>query len=109
MKLICLVLLFFCACITLPKTGNEAIYESAKADVETLPPSKEKRNIQKALDVCSEQNEELKELREENSKLKELANKWKGLRNSMIVVGIFAVLGLVGILVYKFRNLLGVP
>lgn len=41
MKPICLVLLYFCACITLPKTGNEAIYESAKADVETLPPSKE--------------------------------------------------------------------
>lgn len=93
----------------LTKTGNEAIYESAKADVDTFPESKEKRNIQKALDVCSEQNEELKELREENSKLKEFANKWKGLRNSMIVVGIFAVLGLVGILVYKFRNLLGVP
>lgn len=109
MKPICLVLLYFCACITLPKTGNEAIYESAKADVETFPPSKEKRNIQKALDVCSEQNEELKLLREENSKLQEFANKWKGLRNSMIVVGFFAVLGLVGILVYKFRNLLGVP
>lgn len=109
MKLICLVLLFFLGCITLPKTGNEAIYESAKADVETLPPSKEKRNIQKALDVCSEQNEELKLLREENSKLQELANKWKGLRNSAIIAGFFAVLGLVGILVYKFRNLLGVP
>ncbi|EMO79191.1 hypothetical protein LEP1GSC126_2889 [Leptospira kirschneri str. 200801774] len=109
MKLICLVLLYFCACTALQKTGNEAIYESAKADVDTFPESKEKRNIQKALDVCSEQNEELKELREENSKLKEFANKWKGLRNSMIVVGIFAVLGLVGILVYKFRNLLGVP
>ncbi|WP_061285946.1 hypothetical protein [Leptospira interrogans] len=109
MRLICLVLLFFFACITLPKTGNEAIYESAKADVETLPPSKEKQNIQKALEVCSEQNEELKELREENSKLKELANKWKGLRNSAIAVGIFAVLGLVGVLVYKLRNLLGMP
>ncbi|EMO63368.1 hypothetical protein LEP1GSC133_4464 [Leptospira borgpetersenii serovar Pomona str. 200901868] len=109
MKPICLVLLYFCACITLPKTGNEAIYESAKADVETLPPSKEKRNIQKALDVCSEQNEELKLLREENSKLKEFANKWKGLRNSSIVVGVFAVFGLLGFLAYKFRNLLGVP
>ncbi|MGJ4785661.1 hypothetical protein ACQV5J_16220 [Leptospira interrogans] len=109
MRLICLVLLFFCACTALQKTGNEAIYESAKADVETFPPSKEKQNIQKALEVCSEQNEELKSLREENSKLKELANKWKGLRNSMIVVGIFAVIGIVGVLIYKFRNLLGMP
>ncbi|EMN44746.1 hypothetical protein [Leptospira weilii] len=109
MKSICLVLLFICACTALQKTGNEAIYESAKADVETLPPSKEKRNIQKALDVCGEQNEELKELREENLKLQELANKWKGLRNSAIAVGIFAVLGLVGVLIYKFRNLLGAP
>ncbi|EMN54859.1 hypothetical protein LEP1GSC089_2808 [Leptospira interrogans serovar Autumnalis str. LP101] len=109
MKLICLVLLFFLGCITLPKTGNEAIYESATADVKTLPPSKEKRNIQKALEVCSEQNEELKELREENSKLKELANKWKGLRNSMIVIGIFAVIGLVGVMIYKFRNFFGMP
>lgn len=109
MKLICLVLLFFLGCITLPKTGNEAIYESATADVKTLPPSKEKRNIQKALEVCSEQNEELKELREENSKLKELANKWRGLRNTAIVAGIFSVLGLLVFVVYKFRNLLGMP
>ncbi|MFQ3857138.1 hypothetical protein ACLK29_00785 [Leptospira kirschneri] len=109
MKLICLVLLFFCACTALQKTGNEAIYESAKADVETLPPSREKQNIQKALDVCSDQNEELKSLRKENSKLKELANKWIGLRNSVIVVGVFAALGLVGVLIYKFRNLLGMP
>lgn len=102
MKLICLVLLFFCTCTALPKTGNEVIYESAKADVETLPPSKEKQNIQKALDVCSDQNEELKSLQKENSKLKELANKWKGLRNSVIVVGVFAALGLVSVLIYKF-------
>lgn len=109
MRLICLALLCICACIGLQKTGNEAIYESAKVDVGTLPPSKEKRNIQKALEVCSEQNEELKELRDENSKLKELANKWKGLRNSMIVIGIFAVIGLVGVMIYKFRNLFGMP
>ncbi|WP_078125690.1 hypothetical protein [Leptospira alexanderi] len=109
MKSICLVLLFICACTALQKTGNEAIYESAKADAETLPPSNEKRNIQKALEVCREQNEELKELREENSKLNEFANKWKGLRNSVIIVGFFAVIGLLGFLAYKLRNVLGVP
>ncbi|EKO89302.1 hypothetical protein LEP1GSC020_3183 [Leptospira interrogans serovar Grippotyphosa str. 2006006986] len=108
MRLICLALLCICACIGLQKTGNEAIYESAKVDVGTLPPSKEKRNIQKALEVCSEQNEELKELREENSKLKELANKWRGLRNTAIVAGIFSALGLLVFVVYKFRNLLGI-
>ncbi|EKT88090.1 hypothetical protein [Leptospira santarosai] len=109
MKRIFLALLFFYACTALQKTGNEAIYDSATADVETLPDSKEKRNILKALDVCREQNQELISLREENRKLNELANQWRGLRNSAIVIGIFLAIGVVGTILYKVRHLLGVP
>ncbi|EKR93336.1 hypothetical protein LEP1GSC163_0924 [Leptospira santarosai str. CBC379] len=109
MKKIFLVLLFFCACTALQKTGNEAIYDSATADVETLPDSKKKQNILKALDVCREQNQELISLREENRKLNELANKWRGLRNSAIVIGVFLAIGVVGTILYKVRHLLGVP
>ncbi len=109
MRKIFLVLLFFYACTALQQTGNEAIYDSATADVETLPDSKARQNILKALDVCREQNQELISLREENRKLNELANKWRGLRNSAIVIGVFLAIGVVGTILYKVRHLLGVP
>lgn len=100
--LVVAMLLAVSSCCSVQRTGVEPVLSDAKKAVKTLPESKDKKVIAAALDACTKQNDNFAKLEKKYLAEKSLADKWRGLRDSSIVILVLAVIAGIGFYLYKF-------